>query len=357
MNAGSIWWGQVGTSLRLLRKLTNDLQDCRSVILQIPAKFPWRQAFYDAVDVRRTAFGGERRLIRLPWEEGTDPGEFVLRELCSQRVRADYFPVETCAAYLGGRDDLLLNEYYVWITGIRSHTDLSHWAEFVTQYEQAAQHAEQHAVFVLEYTGTAPDFCGMEKTIFTIESCDCRVFCLETAAALHNTQLRRYQAELALTIAGDDPEFAAALLETGNRLVQEPVETVLQVCAQQRADDGRSFPALTEKKILSAVWEAAVVLFFPLLERCRMDMIERYHDVLLSHLPIPNSNGDQIEDPQDLEIGTLFYIAGSDRIFHPEDLARLRLCRKVRNTLAHNRPLSCDEIHCLQQLEQARLGT
>ena len=83
MNAGAIWWGQIGNSLRLLTKVTNSLRDCQSAVLQVPRKLPWRQDFYEAVDVRRAAFSAERRLMRLEWEENADPGEFLLNELCS----------------------------------------------------------------------------------------------------------------------------------------------------------------------------------------------------------------------------------------------------------------------------------
>ena len=78
MNAGVIWWGQIGNSLRLLTKVTNALRDCHSAVLQVPTGLPWRQSFYEAIDIRRSAFSGERRLVRLRWGENTDPGGLVL---------------------------------------------------------------------------------------------------------------------------------------------------------------------------------------------------------------------------------------------------------------------------------------
>ena len=128
--------------------------------------------------------------MRLQWEENADPGEFILDELCSQRVKADYWPGQTYAEYLGSRDDILLNDYYVWIAGVNSKTDLMKWTEFITQYERAARKMENQAVYVIEYSGEAIDVPCVEKIVYTVENYDCRVFSLEAAAALENTELR-----------------------------------------------------------------------------------------------------------------------------------------------------------------------
>lgn len=345
MNAGSIWWGQIGNSLRLLTKVTNNLRDCRSAVLQVPRIFPWRQDFYDAVDVRRSAFGGERRLRRLSWEENADPGAFILDELCFPGVRADYWPGQTYAEYLGSRDDILLNEYYVWITGIHSKMDMARWAEFVSQYEHAADMPDQRAVFVLEYDGTDVDISGVEKIAYTVEDYDCRVFCLETAAALNNTGARNYQAELALCIGGTNPELCSALLDAGSGFLRDPVNTSLTVVSSGFASDGHPFPSLTEQQISSAAWKATIVLLFPILEQYRLDFIAKYETELARHLPISNSNGDRVSDPYDLEIGSICYIVSTAGKAFPENAVdRIRLCRKARNLLAHNKPLPYEDV-------------
>lgn len=332
MNAGSIWWGQIGNSLRLLTKVTNNLRDCHSAVLQVPESLPWRQDFYEAVDVRRAMFSGERRLMRLQWEDHSDPGEFILDELCSKRVRADYWPGQTYAAYLGSRDDILLNDYYVWITGVHSKTDIARWAEFISQYNHATQRLENRAVYIVEYDGTPVDVVGMEKIVYTVENYDCRVFCLETAAANNNTDMHTYQAELALSIGDGDPELCDALLDLGDKLLNDPVKATTDLY------DMLGLEERAEQSIISAVWKATIILLFPILEQQRMDFVTKYKVALERHLPISNSNGDRVTDPFDLEVGSLCYIvtsAGKD--FHSDEVDDLRLCRKVRNLLAHNK--------------------
>lgn len=338
MNAGKIWWGQIGNSLRLLTKLTYNLRDGRSAVLHTPRNFPWRPEFYEAMDLRRASFSGERRLIRRQWpENGPLPDRYLLNSLCPQDVVADYWPGESIAKYLASRADLLLHDYDIWITGIRREAELREWIKFIADYDRCASNLDHRAVFILEYEGDPVEVPGIESIPYTVEVYDCRVFCLETAAAINNTDIHVYQAELALCIGGGDPMFCNALLHAGESFVRDPVKTALALN-----------PGLTEQTINSAAWKAAVVLLFPILEQFRMDFVAKYSDELSSHLPIYNSNGDKITDPCDLEIGPLCYVVSCcGKIFSPAEDAALRLSRKVRNQLAHNKIVPYDDIRKL----------
>lgn len=340
MNAGMVWWGQIGNSLQLLTAVMEHLRDCRSVVLQLRGAMPWRRDFYEAVDLRRAAFGAVRRLVRLPWEPGMEPGSFVLQELCSARVQADYWPGRTYGDYLGSRDDLMLNDYYVWVTGISNKADLYRWSEFVAQYDRAAGGGAKRAVFILEYSGSDIETAGIDHIVYAVEDYDCRVFCLEMAAILKNTDLREYQAELALRIGGVDPETCWVLLQIGTDLLDDPVRAVRVVV-----------PSLTEQQIVSAAWRSAVVVFFPMLEQWRMDFISRHRAELERHLRIRKSKVEQVCDPWDLEISALHLIVcGTGRVFTPEETENVRLCRRARNLLAHNKVISCDDARRIVQL-------
>lgn len=344
MSASAIWWGQIGNSLRLLSEVAEHLQECRSAVLRLPERMPWRSAFYEAVDIRRSAFSGGRSMKRLAWRSGGDPGEFVLAQLCSAGVRADYWPGQPCADYLGGREDLLLNDYYVWITGVGTKTDLGKWTEFLTRYDRASAHLAKRAVFVVEYSGPAMESGGTDQIVCSVEDHDCRVFCLEAAAALKNAGLREYQAELALRIGGGDPELCWALLRTGEDLLTDPVRAATRITSDSLASDGRRYRTMTEQQIISAAWKAAVVLFFPVLEQWRMDFVTRHQQELRRHLPITNSNGEQVTDPADLEIGALYFIGSKPgSCFGAEEKAKIDLCRHTRNLLAHNKLISRED--------------
>lgn len=219
-------------------------------------------------------------------------------------------------------------------------------------YHYVAKQLESTAVFILEYDGTNTDVPGVEKIVYAVENYDCRVFSLEAAAALGNTELRNYQAELALSICDNNPELCCALLMTGTKLLHNPVQTTVEVVSSSYSSEGLPFVALEEQQIQSSAWEAAIVLLFPVLERYRMNFISKNETELARHLPINNSNGDRVTDPRDLEIGALYYIVSSaSKSFEPAEIELIRICRKARNLLAHNRFVPYTDIRTLMPLQ------
>lgn len=57
-------------------------------------------------------------------------------------------------------------------------------------------------------------------------------------------------------------------------------------------------------------------------------------------LPIKNSNGDNVTDPVDVEIGALIYLAGQKKIgLNTKEYERIDEFRKIRNELAHLTPV------------------
>lgn len=344
MRAGTIWWGQIGNAIRALDELAEHMQDHRSAVIRVPERLCWRQDFYEARDIRRTLYGGGRSIRQIEWCSGDDPGELILQELCPPQVRAAWWPGQHCADYLSGREDLALNEYDVYITGVTEKADLAKWVEFITRYGASGAAPETRAVFLVEYAGPDMDTGPVSQIDCTVEDHDCRVFCLEAAAVLKNAQLREYQAELALRIGGRDPELCWALLKTGEALLRDPAAAARTVAEEALDSTFRPFRVPAEQAVLSAAWRAALVLFLPLVEQWRTDFIVRNADELRRHLPITNSNGERVTEPEDLEVGNLYYIR-KNKVgckFSQQDREKIDLCRHVRNLLAHNK-LICTE--------------
>jgi len=341
MNAGSIWWGQIGNSLKLISRISNSLQDCQSAVLHIPENFPWKQQFYDAVDHRRRSFGGERSMIRKQWIPNADPGMFILYDLddlCSPEIQADYWPGQTPAAYLAGRTDAALHDYYIWITGIHSKQDMAKWAEFTSEFTKTVNDVRRSAVFILEYDGSEAAFQNVPVISYHIEEYDCRVYALEASAELENSSLRSYQAEMALSICQCDPELCYELLLLGDKLLKDTEEAVQSVLSEARSTSGKRFPSMTENQIVSAAWEASIILMFPILERVRLHMIDKYDAALNKCLPITNSYDEKVTEVCDLEINNLAFLSNrSGTFFSPYDADMVRFCRSVRNQIAHNR--------------------
>lgn len=345
VDPASIWWEQIGNSLRFLSQTAIRLRDSHSAAVCLPDGLPWRQAFLDLLDARRAAMGCDRRLIRLPWNPGAQPGQFVLDRLCSPDIAADYWPGQSYGEYLGACARLSLNECCIWVTGIRDKADLMRWSAFLRDYERFALPPQHRAVFLLEYSGEAPEHPGIDRIEYRVQSYDCRVFCLETAAALNNTALHEYQAELAQHIGGADPELCAALLTRGAALIHDPAAATEEVLRSCHNSDGNLFPGFSAQQISSAARKAATALLFPLLEQYRLDFVTAHQASLCCRLPITGSNGERITDPFDLEIGQLRHIIGTlgDSIPAAE-CETIRLCHRVRNLLAHNKRVPCEDV-------------
>ena len=340
MNAGKLWWGQIGSSISLLSRLTKNICTGKSTILHLGSKLPWKYDFYDMVNFRRTETAEGRRLMRTSWMEGADPGEYVLKEFCSDTVIRRYWPGESYGAYLAGLPDLPLCDYIVWITGIRSKGDLHNWIRFVSEYETLGKSLSRRPVFVLESEEEAEESCALEQLPFQIAHHDCRVFCLEGAVALGNTKYPDYQAELALCLGDNNPELSHALLVAGEDLLLEPADTLRAILASETDCQGYPFPDMEDSRIRSALWKAALVLLFPIIEQYRFHIIDTYRLGIERELPIINPVEDRIDEPNDLEIGVLRHVANKKSLALPsEEKRNIQFCYEARNLMAHNKPV------------------
>lgn len=351
MNEGAVWWEQIGTSRRFLNQIKENMEAANSVVLHVPEKMPWKNYFYTMVDLQKASFSGDRQMQRLEWRPGEEPGAFILDRLCTRLVRADYFPGQTYAEYLGSRDDILLCDYYVWITGIDTREDLSRWTDFISQYNECSKAFSKRAIYIIEYSGPTCSTGQIACLSFPLGHLDRQVFCLELASALNNASQRDFQSELALRVGGDDPELSALLIGSGESFVRDPVVvTQTQIQDRLRSDYTR-FRDLTVEQISSAVWKADIVILFPILEQWRFDLVTKYEAELRRFLPIRNSNGEKVEEPFDLELGSLLYIAVQNQPFTKAEYDQLKLCRSVRNKLAHNQAIPAEEAYAVLSLK------
>ena len=345
MDYGKIWWGQLGCSLRLLDNLTNLWQDCRSAVLQT-GPIPWRRQLLQEVNLRRSAFSASRRLVELSWGGENLPGEAVLREFCSQEVVAGYWPGKSYAVYLAELENLLLHDQDIWVRGIHNEESLRAWWSFVSEYERCREGKPHRATFLLEYGGPEASLSGAKLLSFRIESHNCRVFCLEAAG--EEALLPDYRAELALSIGGTNPEFCAALLQTGDALLLDPPAAARDVMECDHDSAGNAFPLLSEAELESRIWKAALVLLFPILERFRMDFIRTYRTDLLPRLPHRNSFGAIIREADDLELADLWSIISNNKChIPPQDYHTVKRFTQVRHCLAHIKPVKLEDVQAV----------
>ena len=345
MMPAHIWWEQIGGSIRFIDEVVKAMEDEHSLILQVPHGLPWKEQFYSCVDIRASAFASDRQLRRFQWKSHEDPGTFILNNMCPKNIQVNYFPGQSLAAYLGSIEDLVLCDCYVWISDITDWNDIHKWADFICAYNEAASVLQRKAVFIIEECSEINNARKLDTVPFKIEEYNCKVFCLEYASALHNTRVPLYQAELAQALGGRNPELSAQLLNTGEELLEEPMIVVETVLNKARDSQGAAFKLAGKVALESSICKANMMTLYPILEQVRISCVAQHEDQLRKFLPIKNSNGETITEPFDLELGGLNYIMSyTPNLFNHDEAEQLRVCREVRNVIAHNRPVPFDDV-------------
>lgn len=357
MNAGKIWWSQIGSSLTFLDSIAECMHERKSAVLEVPENLPWREEFFEEIAVRRNSFSSDRMMKRLEWNPTEEPGMSVLKTLCQKSVILEYWPTQSPAAFLASRKDLLLHSCEIWITGIRTSDELERWKSFAVEYRNAMKDSSPCASFYLEFPirkGADPSGAPVEREdqprrlLYTVEKCDCRVFALESLSAMQRWDVSQiapnkneYRAELALCISDGDPELCQALLEEGTELLLNLADTSRHAMNAVRP----ALSELSDQEIFSSVWKVQLILLMPKLENFRMQVIREYESQLKTCLPITNSNGDSVTEVCDLEIANLRYLGEHGQIKYSTDVwNKLNICRGVRNLLAHNKIVTYSDV-------------
>lgn len=352
MRLADIWWQQVGSSLRLCRAIVRQMETETSFVLRLPRRLPWQDTFYDRMQDSLSSLRADRTLRFLTCT-GAAPGRQILEELCSEEVRAGYWPDQSYARYLAALPELTLNHMYVWVRQISTPGQLEQWRSFAAQYAAAAAEADEpgpHALFVLEYRTKHPSAAAADEVGYRISGGDCQVFSLE-AAALAEGLPAEYLATMAQCAGGGDPELAGALIREGEAFLRSPVDTVQQILAEGCTESGEPFAPADVETLHLRIWRAQMMVLFAQLEEKRLNYIRTNYARLKSWLPNPDEKGGVIDDPYDLEYGNLFYMTRRpDTDFSRQESEEIRLCRDVRNLLAHNELVPCDQ--ALRLLEQ-----
>lgn len=343
MNLSSIWWQQVGRSLRLFQAIVHHVQTSPSFVLRLPTLLPWEQEFYSRIQSTLSSMNANKMFRFLDCSAQKSPGQQVIEELCSEEVRAGYWPNQDLASYLADLRDVPLNQMFIWVRGIPSAAVLENWKRFTAKYSTGPSD-HPRAVFILEYREQKPCSRSEKEITYTITSADCQVFCLE-AASLQNDLPVGYLSALAFCMGEEIPEQCGAFLKAGNAFLLDPVGAAEQILSTQNFSSGRPFFSAPKEQLRIRAWQAQVMVLFPLLEQRRTGYIQEHHARLKSWLPVTGENGQEITDPYDLEYGNLFFLTRrDDTTFSSAEAETIRFYRDIRNLLAHNTLVPCEKV-------------
>ena len=155
-------------------------------------------------------------------------------------------------------------------------------------------------------------------------------------------------AEVATSLLRDDIELAGFCLNDSyyDSFIRNPYEVIKKVCSSEARSDGTGFIYdLDQMEYDQRLWNAQIKCLFPRIESYREMFTKKNYKSIERCLPISNSSGEVYEKPEDVELGTLFYMVGTRMIqISQREYDRLEFYKDCRNKLAHLIQLSIDDV-------------
>jgi len=348
----NVWWEQVTHANAFIHEIVSEVLNDKSVILVLPEHTPWDYCLRDNVEnaLSRENSSKSMKVIDSPHEK---VGEFMLNRYCCEEQRLQYRVCKTHAEFLAGCEDTVLNSYYIWVRNIPENL-FPEWINFLSDYHKNISPERESAVFILETCDPKIRMKfvkGVSNVSYgaMVNTFDAYTFCiLASSDAADEIYKKNYLAELVYSICGEDIELCAECIRQGTAFSEDPAGILARILETTCRSDGSSFVLDLDKLNLDKrIWKTQMKMLFPMIEDYRGEFVERYRKQIDCQLPFRNSSNDIVfSEPEEVEIGTLSFMAASKLInIDTKEHTRLHQFKEARNTLAHLKTLSLEEVY------------
>lgn len=344
-----IWWNKVTNAAHFLEIIVDNIQNNQSVLLHLPKNVPWYTTMQEMVS-NEVIRENSTRSYKAIMDVGDDPGEHLFNEFCKPEKRAHYRPAIGYPEFLAKSDDIPLNQYILWVYGADAG-QAKKWYTFVEKYNKALGKNKQGCLFIIE---TSDEINFQEKKGIrivsyekNIEYYDNYLFNMLVASTLKESAIfKQYLSEAVTLMIPDDVELSAICVSKGREFLNFPVDALNKIIEENIRSDGNDFVMkTTEKQLSERLWEAQIKVIFPLIEKQRSTIIAKYKKDIESLLPVKAAYGEEFSEASQVEIGTIAYLISCGKInVDKEDIKRVTVLKKARNTLAHIGTLTQDEV-------------
>ena len=346
-----VWWNRVPNAIAFTADITQNLLDEKSVILHCEQSIPWYETMVLQVKESVTQQDSSKRFEVIRHVD--DPGPYLLQEFCKPEKRATYRPTKGYARFFAESDDIVLHSRYYWVFPDSTET-LESWVDFVSDYYKNRGKNKETAVFILEWRGEKANISrkGIRTISFDdyINEYDRTVFAMLASSEIkEKSEIKNYAAELTVSISGNDIELCAACLIRYKHFLESPHTVLREITDTKYQSDGTPFSyRATIEDVSKCIWKAQIKTIYPLLESYRGAFVDKYARVIEKELPITSSYGEIYDDPKDVELGTLVFMADNGRlILNTAEYKRLKRFKDARNKLSHLDILTIGEIRGL----------
>lgn len=336
-----VWWNQITNAHRFIVSVTDTMLAEKSLILTLPKKIPWYETMKETIEYSVMKQNSQKSFDFVDSPQ-RNVGEFLMNRYCREEKRVQYRPNKSYACFLAECSDIVLNDRYVWVKNIPSYL-YEEWILFLADYVKCMKKNRTPAVFILELYEEVADSRGKKGIVnFSfqkeISDYDKYTFCALAASSVSCKDfLRPYLAETVSSVCGEDIELCAHCIRKGRQFLENPYEVLSQITKSERRSDETEFEFPFHEEFLERkVWEAQIRTVFPQIEHYRRYFVDKYRGKIEKLLPIRNSNGEEITDPSELEIGALNYMAAAELLnLDTVEHNHLHMLKEARNTLAH----------------------
>ncbi len=339
-----LWWNRMANAVRFLSDAEESLELGKSVVLNFTDDIPWCDVMTDVLRQRLAKLMDTRTFDIHDGSDVKETGEFLFKRYCSESERQKYWPTKhkNHERFLAQNPVTPIHHRFVCITGISSE-DAPAWFSTVSEYIGNCAPESEHALFIL-LTKNAPvhhsEMVDVLQYSDYITDYDCMMLCMTMISSLAcNRTQKMYLSEVASNIANNDVTLAGLLISAELELAKKPIQVTNEILQE----NGIKMTSLRER-VEAAVWEAQIKFVFPKLEKFRRSLIEKYEGRLNRCLPITSSNGEKVDNVDDLEIGQLYHICRNNRFIETSEFKMLEKMREARNILAHWRCLGYQEL-------------
>lgn len=346
-----LWWNQVPNALRLINHIINELQNNKNIVLALPKYIPWYYTFREKIDLLKLQVLSNYVIKYIDDNEELHPGEISLKCFCKKELRDDYRPAIGYARFLAETNNTLKNSI-AWIK-VSSIERANEWIDFATEYSKYKKKEYDGGLIIIETEENERIVSSKGVSVISYSSYigefDYFIFNILGSSVLElSKDTKEYYAEILTSIVESDIELAAMCFD--NRRYKDflikPIQTIRSIIECESRSDGVSFELKKDQnQIEMDIWKAQIKNLFPKIEAFREDFVKKYFEEIENKLPIVAAYGEQYTIPEEVELGTLYYLANNNMInISRADSNKLKCFKNARNKLAHLCFLSYDEV-------------
>lgn len=366
-DGGEYWWSDITGPREVVTSTIDALRAGKNIILHVPHDLPWRRELRRSVRNGLESIPGLEELfvymvdVEEEGEGETEPGRLILDKygLKEDKMKFREGGRETIQEYLLRKN--VMRNRLVWVKGI-TPGGAQAWASFcerwrpqdpadgifVIEAKEQPQVTRSGGVRVINYDDFVSEYDAQLFNSLLLE---------EDRLGGLSSLWKRFASSISTHLCGTDAEIARSFILQHNFRKDDPIETIGEI-ADSGAFDCRGngshvlalFRAGNIMELRKRVWAAQVEVLFPLIERQRLEIV----DVLSIQLDSIIKKGlfqfdNEIEKPEDVELGTMVYLLGSRQLNVPDKETRERIhtLRECRNLLAHRDVCNLEQVEAL----------